>query len=173
MSVEFKSTQVFDDERMRHYNNDELSVMHCHHYSTLFSQLADDAKLLKGPKLLFEAAEESFYPVLAKYFNENNIDSIEDRASIAEQYYGFVGLGQVSITPGEQGGSAQMQHSHVDEGWIKKWGNRDEAVNFMGQGYLAAAFSAIHGNERGTYQVRETQSIVSGADTSEFTITKK
>lgn len=173
MSVEFKANQVFDGEKMRHYLNDELSVMHCHHYSTLFSQLADDAEMFNGPTLLAEAAEESMYPVLVKYFNENNIDSIEDRARIAEQYYAFVGLGQIKITPREQGGSARMQHSHVDEGWIKKWGNRNEAVNFMGQGYLAAAFSAINGDDKGTYQVQETQSIVSGANTSEFTITKK
>jgi len=173
MSVEFKATQIFDDERMRHYLNGELSVMHCHHYSTLFSQLADDAEMFNGPTLLAEAAEESFYPILNKYFEENDIDSLEDRTSIAEQYYGFVGLGQVKITPRDQGGSAQMQHSHVDEGWKKKWGTRNDAVNFIGQGYLAAALSAINSDGCGTYKVQETQSIVSGADTSEFTITRK
>jgi predicted hydrocarbon binding protein len=147
--------------------------MHCHHYSTLFSQLADDAQMFQGPKLLSDASEESFYPVLVKYFQENNVSSIEERAAIAEQYFSFIGLGQIQINVTDQDCSAQMKHSHVDEGWIKKWGKRDEPVNFIGQGYLAAAFSAINGQECGSYKVQETQSIVSGQTTSQFTITRK
>ncbi|MBN1435694.1 MAG: hypothetical protein JW936_01345 [Sedimentisphaerales bacterium] len=173
MSIELQTKQVFDSERMRHYLNGELSVLHCHHYSTLFTQLADDAQLLKGAKLLHEASAESFYPVLTKYYRENNVTSTEEKVAIAEQYYGFVGLGQVQLTLSDNGATAEMQHSHVDEGWIKKWGNREEPVNYIGQGFLAAAVAAINGNSTGSYSVKETQSIVAGAQTSQFTITKK
>ena len=66
-----------------------------------------------------------------------------------------------------------MDNSHVDEGWIKKWGNRDKPVNFIGQGYVAAALAAIYDLPAGSYDVYETQSIVSGADTSRFSLVRK
>jgi hypothetical protein len=173
MGKEFTVKQEFDSNKMRHYLNGELTVMHCHHYATLFTQLADDAKLLKGPALLAEAAEESMHPVLVKYFKDNNIDSVYDRAGICEQYYCFIGLGEVKLDITGDTGSAEMAHSHVDEGWLKKWDKRKDPINFMGKGFLAAAFSAINNAPTGTYTVEETQSIVCGADSSKFTIKKK
>ena len=29
----------------------------------------------------------------------------------------------------------------VDQGWIKKWGQRDKPVNYIGQGFIAAALN--------------------------------
>lgn len=173
MSTQFKATQRFDSEKARQYVNGEVTVFHCHHYATLFSQLADDAKLLKGSTLLVEAAEESFYPVLAGYFKEHGVDTTEDRISITEQYFGFVGLGKVKISMENGKGSAEMPYAHVDEGWIKKWSKRDKPVNFIGQGFLAAAFSAITGSQQGVFSVTETQSKVSGAPASLFEIVKR
>ena len=173
MSISLNTKQVFDKQRMRHYLNGELSVLHCHHYSTLFTQLADDADWLNGPQLLAESAEESIYPVLSKYFNDENVSSMEDRIAIAEQYYAHVGLGQVTILASGQEWNAEMPHAHVDEGWIKKWDTRNKAVNFIGQGFLAAAVAAINNEQPGSYRVAEIQSIVKGAETSKFTITKK
>ena len=63
-----------------------------------------------------------------------------------------------------------MVHSHVDEGWIKKWGKRDEPVNFIGSGYIAALFAAVLGKSTRSFDVKETASIVSGADKSEFVV---
>lgn len=171
MGAEFKADQVFDSNKMRHFLNKEGIVFHCHHYATLFSQLADDAKLIKGPLLMVQTTEETFFPILSKYYKENSIDSKEDRISIAEQYYGFIGLGEVKINIDD--GTAQMPHAHVDEGWVKKWSKRDTPVNYIGQGYLAAAFAAITDNPIGSFQVDETESIVSGAASSQFTINKK
>ena len=165
--------QTFEKKRMRHYMNGELSVLHCHHYSTLFSQLALDAKLLKGTTLLLEAAEESLIGPLEKYFAENKVASVEDKVAVAEDYFRVVGLGEVKISFGADGGSAEMLHAHVDDGWLKKWGKHDQPVNYIGQGYLAAAFSAIAGTKAGTYQVEETESIVKGAKSSKFAIKKK
>jgi predicted hydrocarbon binding protein len=173
MSIQFKADQVFDPKKARQYINDEASVFHCHHYATLFSQLADDAKLLRGATLLAESAEESFYPVLVKYFKENSINVMEDRIAITEQYCSFIGLGKVKIIIDKDKGSAEMPFSHVDEGWIKKWSKRDKPVNFIGQGFLAAAFSAILDCEPNVFNVEEVQSIVAGASFSRFEISKK
>ena len=61
----------------------------------------------------------------------------------------------------------------MDEGWIKKWGKRDKPVNFITQGYLCAAFAAVYNQPQGSYKVSETQSIVSGADKSVFSVGRK
>jgi hypothetical protein len=168
---EIKIKAKFDPEKCRQYLNDELTVFHCHHYSALFTQLADDAEIFKGAKLLRDAASESMLPVLTSYCANNNINSVEDKIDVAQQYYAYVGLGSVSINVAAK--TAEMKHSHVDQGWIKKWGKRDKPVNFIGQGFLAAAFALAEGGDPSAYDVQETQSIVSGANTSRFIIVKK
>ena len=169
--IDFKVESRFDPVSCRQYLNDELTVFHCHHYTTLFSQLADDADLIKGAKHLKDAAAEAMLSPMKKYCDENNITSIEDKASIAEQYFSYVGLGKISINV--EANSATMTNSHVDEGWVKKMGKGDKPVNFIGQGFIEAAFALVNGDTPDAYEVAETQSIVSGADTSEFGITKK
>lgn len=168
--VELNVTSKFDPDRCRQYLNDELSVFHCHHYATLFTQLADDAKLFDGERHLTESSSEAMLPPMKKYCEDNAISSIDDKISIAEQYFSYVGLGKVDIDV--KAWSATMQNAHVDEGWIKKWGNRDEPVNFIGQGFIVAAFALAHGGKPSSYKVTETQSIVSGAATSKFIVEK-
>ena len=41
--VEFEIDHRFDPVKNRHYLNGFCSVLHCHHYATLYTQLADDA----------------------------------------------------------------------------------------------------------------------------------
>ncbi len=174
MAPEMKMEQHFDPKRMRQIVNDESYVFHCHHYAALFTQLASDAKLLNGPVLLAEAAEESMYRELNKYLKEKKIDKQGERVSIAEQYFSFVGLGQLKLKDvSEEGGSAELLNSHVDEGWIKKWGKNKVPINYIGQGYIACAFAAITGRKPGSFQVTEDQSIVMGAETSKFSVKAK
>lgn len=173
MTVQFKANQRFDSTKMRQAINGSEIVFHCHHYASLFSQLADDSEGLEGTRLLAESAQETFYPIFRTYFVENQISSAEDRQSIVEQYFAFVGLGELRLDVREHGASeAEMIHSHVDEGWIKKWSQRKAPVNFIGQGFLAAAFAAIRDEEPRAYRVQETQSIVAGSITSKFIVTR-
>lgn len=168
--AELKVKARFEPDQCRQYLNDELSVFHCHHYATLYTQLADDAKLFDGARHLRDSSSEAMLPPLKKYCAKNAITSIEDKISIAEQYYSYVGLGKLKIDMNAR--SVTMTNSHVDEGWIKKWGKRNEPVNFIGQGFIAAAFALISGDDPASYKVNETQSIVSGAATSEFIVEK-
>jgi hypothetical protein len=161
----------FDAEKCRQYLNDEVTVFHCHHYTSLFTQLADDAKMFDGARHLRDAAAESMGPVLTRYCADNGIESANEKIDIAQQYFAYVGLGALSIDLAA--GTAEMTHSHVDEGWVKKWGNREQPVNFIGQGFIAAACALANGDSPANYSVVETQSIVSGAPVSTFTITKK
>ncbi|MET1254733.1 hypothetical protein [Aliikangiella maris] len=174
MSVQFEVDAKFDENDKRQYINNQATVFHCHHYISLFTQLADDAKLFSGEKHLYDTAEETFYQVLNEYMKSHpNVSNQADKVSIAEQYFSFVGLGQLTLTvDSDAGGKAEMPFSHVDEGWKKKWGEFDKSINFIGQGFIAAAFAMINGQPVGSYHVTEVESQVCGADKSTFTIEK-
>ena len=168
MSIEFQEQLNFDFNKKRFYLNDEAIVLHCHHYTTLLTQLANDAAKFNGPKIMFLAAEETFYPILKKYFEDNNINSEEDKISIVEQYYSYIGFGLMKIDFANK--SVELIHSHIDEAWLKKWTTFEKPVNYITQGFISAAFSAITGNNPGIFNVEEIQSIVCGAETSKFII---
>lgn len=160
----------FDANRMRHYLNGELSVLHCHHYASLYTQLAIDAK---ETDLLAGVAEETFGSVLTDYFQTNGAESVDARVAAACDYFAAVGLGKMTVTYlGNDSGQIVLDESHVDKGWMKKWGKFDAPVNHIGRGYIAGMFSAIWGKPLGTYQVRETESIVMGAEKSCFKVFK-
>jgi hypothetical protein len=165
--------QRFDRRRMFQYVNDEPSVLHCHHYATLFTKVALEQEEHGGPRLLSDAAEEAFFLVLTKYFVRHELTAVRERTAAAQELCGLVGLGSLSLEVQPSGGSAVMSHAHVDEGWLKKWGQNDRPVNFVGQGYIAAACATIYDKPMQSYQVDETASIVGGADESRFRITRE
>lgn len=168
-NTELKLDHSFDPIRSRHYLNGAVSVLHCHHFTTLYCQLADDAEIVDGKKLLANSAEETFAPILRAYFEDHGVETITDRISIAEQYYSAVGLGLLKVSSfGRTAGRVELTRSHVDEGWKAKWGEREAPVNFITQGYVAAVFAAVTGHPTGSFQVSEEQSIVSGAEKSVF-----
>ncbi len=171
--LEWVVDHQFDRRTCRHTINGFDAVLHCHHYATLYCQLADDAEQFKGRDLLRRSAELAFLDVLSSYFAEHNVTDIGDRIALAEEYWKVSGWGTLKFDHvGELSAAAHMDHSHVDEGWIKKWGRREKPVNFIGQGYLAAALAAVYGLSAGAYRVLETSSIVSGAEASRFSLVR-
>jgi hypothetical protein len=170
---ELKLEHKFDAKRKRHYLNDKLSVLHCHHYATLFTQLALDAKdLADGTQILKDTAEDIFCEVLSDYYKKNGITDTNDRLDIAAQMVSATGMGQIVIASGdENGGEIDMPHTHLDSGWLKKWGKSDLPVNYIGAGYIGAMFSAVFDKPCRTYKVTETQSVVMGAEKSHFKVT--
>jgi len=169
--AELKLNRSFNPERKRHYLNGELTVLHCHHYSTLYTQLALDAK---ETELLKSVSEESFHKVLITYFEENNLDSIEEKTEAAVEYFATMGLGKLELSfIGTFSGEVTLPNSHVDEGWIKKWGEYDRPVNYIGCGYVTAMFSAILNKPLGYFDAVETKSIVMGDDESRIKVLVK
>ncbi len=161
----------FDSKSCRHTMNGKTSVLHCHHYATLYCQLADDCGMLDGKKLMAECAEDVFFDVLAAYYDEHDVNDLADRLAIGEQYYAAAGMGQMEVQcAGRESGEVELIHSHVDEGWLKKWGQRDKAVNCITAGYIAAMFAAAFDLPPRSYSVNEVASIVSGAESSKFDI---
>ncbi|MBU2550608.1 MAG: hypothetical protein KKB20_19525 [Proteobacteria bacterium] len=167
--IEFEIDHHFDPVKCRHYLNDTCTVLHCHHYMTLFHQLADDAKGFEGERFLKEAAEDTFYDVLKKYFELKGIIALEEMICLAEQYWSVVGMGLIRfISVGRYAVIAEMEYSHVDEGWLKKWGGREEPVNFITSGFVSASAALFNGRPAKTFQTKETKALVCGDETSLF-----
>ena len=161
----------FDSRKCRHTLNGHPVVMHCHHYLDLFSQLADDVEMLDGAKLMADVAENAFVDVFQDYFQEYKTETVEARIGIMEQMYSAFGLGSMNVLcAGSDSGEVELTSSHVDEGWIKKWGKRDKPVNFVTWGYIAALFDTAFDCPVRTYRVSETASIVSGDSVSRFEV---
>ncbi|MBU1218986.1 hypothetical protein KKF34_01885 [Myxococcota bacterium] len=172
--LQYEINHNFDEKNARHFVNGFVSVLHCHHYSTLYAQLADDAELLDGKALLVSSTQDVFYSVLKKYFQDNGISCLKQRIIVTEQYYSACGLGKLTVvSAGADSGDVILTRSHVDEGWIKKWGKREKPVNFLTQGFIAAAFSSFFDLPSGSFEVVENQSIVAGAEKSKFTVIRK
>jgi hypothetical protein len=160
----------FDRKSCRHYLNSYVTVFHCHHFTTLYTQLAMDAK---ETDLLMKVSEETFYRVLNDYFCKDNVKKLDEKIDIACQYYSALGLGRIEVMHmGEYSGEVISPSSHLDSGWIKKWGKYDRPVNYITSGYISALFASVLEYPPGTYKTCEVESIVMGAQKSVFRVVK-
>jgi hypothetical protein len=157
---------TFDENTFRHSFNGHQFVLHCHHYMSLTTRLAESFAAIGGVKVLREATEDTIRPVLDSYFKEHGVGDPAQRLALGAEYYSFMGLGRMEVTGSEQGGEARLTNSHVDEGWTKKWGKHDSPVNHVTCGFLAAMFAAAFDRPARSFQVTETASIVMGAPAS-------
>jgi hypothetical protein len=161
---------TFDDKTYRHAMNGHESVLHCHHYMSLTTKLAEDFRDIGGVRILRESAEDSIRPLLDSYFKENSVTSPNDRLKVGAEYYSVMGLGLMDITGDEKSGKVTLKHSHVDEGWVKKWGKSDKFINHFTCGYVAAVFAATFGKPARSYQVEEESSIAAGDEVSVISV---
>ncbi|HEY3281603.1 MAG TPA: hypothetical protein VGN26_04965 [Armatimonadota bacterium] len=169
--TEIALKEEFNPKSCERRLNGETMVMHCHHYMSLCTQLADDCGMVDGKALLAESSEDVFHGILKRYYEAQGVTALADRIAIAEQYYAVAGLGQLKVTcAGSDSGEVELPYSHVDEGWVRKFGRREAPVNFVTQGYVAGLFAALFDESPRPYLVLETQSIVSGAECSRFEV---
>lgn len=165
----FEVNERFDPVACRHYLNDVCTVLHSHHYAALCTQLADDAEDFNGIRHLTRAAEDTFYELLKSYFIRHAADSLEAKIAIVEQYWETMGMGQIRFkSAGKYVVHAEMEYSHVDQGWSEKWGKRDKPVNFITQGFVAAAVSLLTDKPPRSFTVREVRSLICGDEVSVF-----
>jgi predicted hydrocarbon binding protein len=157
--------------RGRRYLNSDASLVVCREASALFTRLAVETEGFDATLPLSSAMEEAAYVALKLIFVGQGTGGVEEKKSIAEEYFRLAGLGRLSLTAvGLAGGAAQMSRSSVDEAWIEKWGTSRAPVNHIGRGYIAGAFAAITGQGIGSFAVRETASIAMGDPASEFSV---
>jgi hypothetical protein len=163
----------FDSGTYRHRMNGILSVLHCHHYLCLTTRMAIQFKSIGGIDILRSTAEDTLYPLLHEYVTDNNITAPEVRLDIGAQYYSIMGMGKMAATLNRKGGAVKLFRSHIDQGWLKKWGRAEGHVNHFTCGYIAAMFSVATDTPPRSFSVRELESIVSGSKNSSFEVTRK
>jgi predicted hydrocarbon binding protein len=163
----------FDNKTYRHYMNGFLSVMHCHHYMTLLTKLADNFDDVGGTRILCESAEDSVRPMFDDYIQKHNITSPEEKLDVGKEYYSVMGMGLMEVNGSEQGGEVKLTRSHVDQGWLKKWDKHDKPINYWTSGYIAAVFASAFNKPPRSYGVEEVASIVRGDEASRFIVKAK
>ncbi|MBN2526464.1 MAG: hypothetical protein JXR76_08720 [Deltaproteobacteria bacterium] len=157
-----KTKFTFDNNTFRHAMNGHESVLHCHHYMALTSKLAMDFDAMGGTRILKESAEDSVRPLLDDYFTQNSISDAKQRLQIGAEYFGIMGMGVMKISGDDKTGEVKLTHSHVDEGWIKKWGKSSKPVNHFTCGYANAVFAAAYSLPPRSFQSMEVSSIALG-----------
>jgi len=153
----------FDPSTYRHFMNGEPVVLHCHHYMTLTTRLAEEYPQLGGVRHLMESAEDAMRVLFDSYFQKEGIKTPQERLDLACQYYAAMGLGKMESKGSSEEGDVTLIHSHIDEGWLKKFGPRTTPVNHFTCGYVAAMFGAAFNHPPRSYQVTEKNSIACGA----------
>ncbi|MCK5795761.1 MAG: 4-vinyl reductase [Deltaproteobacteria bacterium] len=162
----------FNEKTKRHKLNGTQTVLHCHHYMALYTQLAIDAD---ETELFTTSSRESFRGMLENYFKSYNVeDSIAAKVNTACQYYSLVGLGKMSVKfLGTESGSVEISSSHIDEGWLRKWGKYDRPVNYISAGFIEALFESVLNLPANSFNAVEIESIVMGAEKSLFKVTRR
>jgi hypothetical protein len=169
LNVEF----TFDENTYRHYMNGFLAVMHCHHYMSLLTKLAEDFDDVGGTRILCESVEDSVRPMFDDYIQKNNLSSPDEKLNVGKDYYSIMGMGLMDLNGDESGGEVTLTRSHVDQGWQKKWGNLGKPINHWTRGYIAAAFASAFDKPARSYEVEEVASMVKGDEASKFVVKAK
>lgn len=157
-----KIEHSFDPKSYRHYVNGQEFVLHCHHYMSLTTKLAEDFRDVGGHRILRETAEDTILTVLADYLAQNTVEGNDARLGVGKGYFELMGLGKLEVRGDANGGEVTLLRSHVDQGWKKKWGEHSAQVGHFNCGFAAAMFSAAFGKPARTYKATETRSIAMG-----------
>lgn len=168
MSLELNFT--FDDKTYRHFLNGQPVVMHSHHYLALVTQMVEGLADIDGPQILADTVEDTMRAIFEDYFQKHGATSTQEKGNICTQYYSAFGLGKMAISGNEHGGEVKLSRSHIDEGWIKKWGEHEKPVNHFTRGYVAGMFAAIFDRPPRSFSVTEAVGMVTGEDQSVFVV---
>jgi len=161
---------TMDNDTFRHSLNGHPFVMHSHHYLALITQMAENLDDIGGKQILMDVVEESMRTIFDDYIQKNGLTSAQDKCNVGREYYSAFGLGKMVITGDENGGEVRLVRSHLDEGWVMKWGTHDKPINYFTCGYIAAMFGAAFNKSLKSYSVTEAASIAAGEPEGKFLV---
>ncbi len=168
MSTKLEFT--LDNQTFRHFLNGHAVVMHSHHYLALITKMVDELSDLGAAQILADTVEETMRAIFDDYIQNNNLTSPQDKCNVGREYFSVFGLGKMIISGNENGGEVRLSHSHIDEGWKRKWGNSSKPLNYFARGYVAAMFGSAFNKPLKSYVVTETASIAAGDPESKFVV---
>lgn len=161
---------TLDNQTFRHYLNGYPVVMHSHHYLALITKLVEDMSDIGAPQILTDTVEETMRAIFDDYIVKNKLTSPQDKCNVGREYFSVFGLGKMIVSGNENGGEVRLTHSHIDEGWVKKWDKHNKPVNHFTCGYIAAMFGAAFDKPLKSYIVTEVNSIAVGDTESKFNV---
>ena len=159
-----------DNETYRHSLNGHPVVMHSHHYLALITKLAEEMGEIGGPQILRDVVEDSMRTIFDDYILKNGLTSPMDKCNIGREYYSVFGLGKMVVSGSESGGEVRLLHSHIDQGWVTKWGPHNKPINHFTCGYIAAVFAAAFNKPARSYTVEEAVSMAGGETEGKFIV---
>ncbi len=159
-----------DNETHRNYLNGQPVVMHSHHYLALITKLVEDLSDIGAREILRDSVEDTMRAVFDDYIEKNGLSSAQDRCNVGREYFSVFGLGKMVITGDENGGEVRLIRSHVDEGWVMKWGVHTNPINHFTCGYIAAMFAAAFKKPARSYLVAEVAGIAVGDTEGKFVV---
>ncbi len=163
----------FDQKTFQRYLNGFKAVGHAHHYLALLIQMAEKYKEYGGIQIMVESTEDALRPVFDDYVQKHDVGEGADRLKMAAEFYDLMGMGQMQFSGDAAGGEVVLTRSHVDEGWIRKYGPADRPLNYWSCGYIAAMFGCAFNRAPRSYDVEETAGIVMGNKVSRFAVKRK
>ena len=169
-TMELELNHTFDDKTYRHFLNGTQIVLHCHHYMSLTTKMAEAYDDIGATRILAESAEDSVRPLFDTYSKSHSLAAGEARLNMGAEFYAVMGMGLMKVTGTQAGGTVTLTRSHVDAGWVKKFGNHTKPVNHFTRGYIAAVFGAAFDKPARSFKVTETASIVMGKPASSFVV---
>ena len=168
-----KTEFTFNDKTYRHFINGFEAVMHCHHYMALTTMIAKKFDEYGGSRILAESAEDAVRPMFDSYAEKNSLPPGDERLKMAAEFYEVMGMGQMEAQGSPEGGQVMLTRSHVDQGWLTKFGPADSPLNYWTSGYISAMFGCAFEQSARGYDVVETSSIVQGEKVGKFKVKVK
>ncbi len=165
----------FLPERNAYIAQEEPCIFHCHHYNTYLQAVIEDASsYLDVYPVLKDSAAEVAYHQFINFFNSNTELSIEDKLRSIEEYFSFVGFGQLDLSNvNGEGGLAKSMNDHYGVGWKLKFGQRNKELpgaSLFTCGYIAGAVSAAFQEEGTFFKVEQKHCIAKGDEYSTFEV---
>lgn len=167
----FEPNYQFDTQRYRCVVNGVDSVRHCYPTMNSLTQLVI---AIEGQKTLQDVAESTFYKILYTNFTQQQITTLPDKITTAQQYWQTMGMGKLELMQTNSTlTSAEMTHSHIDESWRKAQANYHQPINFITAGFIAACAALLTDKPTGSYTVNEIDSLAMGKEKSIFAVNMK
>ena len=155
----------------------EPMIFHCHHYNTFLQASIESAKdYIDVYPILINSAQEVAYHQFTNHFAGKNL-SVDEKKAIAQEWHQYCGYGTLDLSEvSENGGKVSSPWNHYVEGWLSKFGKRNEnqtGVAYFSAGFAAGALDAIYDKPVGTFCVEQTSCKTKGAATNEFAVSFK
>jgi len=168
--MSLKLEYSLENETYRNFLNGHPVVMHSHHYLALITKMVEEMGDIGGPQILTDVVEETMLVIFNDYIQKYSLTSPMDKCNVGREYYSAFGLGKMIVTGSEKGGEVRLVHSHIDEGWVQKWGPHNKPINHFSCGYIAAVFEAAFNKPAKSYSVTETASMAVGETEGKFIV---